>query len=106
MKKVLSVIRDEGMYFIDSKTDFDSLGWRTAREMGVKTAVRDVFLDHTRSYEHSMFQIRRLVGIAKKTGKGIAIGHPFDTTFAAITDSLDFIRSSGVKVVFARELLE
>ncbi len=106
MKKILTVIKDEGMYFIDSKTDFDSLGWKTAREMGVRTAIRDVFLDHTRSYDHSMFQIRRLVGIAKRTGKGIAIGHPFDTTFAAITDSLDFIRSSGVKVVFAKELLE
>ena len=106
MKKVLTVIRDEGMFFIDSKTDFDSLGWKTAKEMGVKTAVRDVFLDHTQSYEHSIFQIKRLVEIAKRTGKGIAIGHPFETTFAAITDSLDFIRSNGVKVVFVKELLE
>ncbi|MEN8222165.1 MAG: divergent polysaccharide deacetylase family protein [Acidobacteriota bacterium] len=106
MKKVLTAIRDEGMYFIDSKTDFDSLGWKTAKEMGIRTAVRDVFLDHTHSYEHSMFQIKRLVGIAKRTGKGIAIGHPFDTTFAAITDSLDFIRSSGIKIVFAKELIE
>lgn len=106
MKKVLSVIRDEGMYFIDSKTDFDSLAWKTAREMSVKTAIRDVFLDHTRSYEHSMFQIKRLVEIAKRRGKGIAIGHPFDTTFAAITDSLDFIRASGVEIVFVNELIE
>ncbi len=106
MKKVLTAIRDEGMFFIDSKTDFDSLGWKTAKEMGVKTAVRDVFLDHTRSYEHSIFQIKRLVEIAKRTGKGIAIGHPFETTFAAITDSLDFISSNGIKVVFVKELLE
>ncbi|MCK4889754.1 MAG: divergent polysaccharide deacetylase family protein, partial [Candidatus Aminicenantes bacterium] len=105
MKKVLSVIKNEGMYFIDSKTDFDSLAWRTARDMSVKTAVRDVFLDHTRSYEHSMFQIRRLVGIAKRTGKGIAIGHPFDTTLSAIADSLDFIRSSGVEIVFVNQLI-
>jgi len=106
MKRVLSVIRKTGLFFIDSKTDFDSQGWETAKEMGVRTAVRDVFLDHTRTYKHSMFQIRRLVEIAKRTGKGIAIGHPFDTTFAAITDSLEYIRSSGVQVVFARELLE
>ena len=104
--KVLTVIKDEGMYFIDSKTDFDSLAWQTAREMNIKTAVRDVFLDHTRSYEHTMFQIKRLVEIARRTGKGIAIGHPFDTTFAAITDSLDFIMSSGVKIVFVSELIE
>ena len=105
MTKVLSVIKSEGMYFIDSKTDFDSLAWDTARDMSVKTAVRDVFLDHTRSYEHSMFQIRRLVGIAKRTGKGIAIGHPFDTTLSAIADSLDFIRSSGVEIVFVNQLI-
>ncbi len=105
MEKVLSVIKNEGMYFIDSKTDFDSLAWDTARDMSVKTAVRDVFLDHTRSYEHSMFQIRRLVGIAKRTGKGIAIGHPFDTTLSAIADSLDFIRSSGVEIVFVNQLI-
>ncbi|MEN8223533.1 MAG: divergent polysaccharide deacetylase family protein [Acidobacteriota bacterium] len=106
MNKVLSVIRDEGMYFIDSKTDFDSLAWKTARDMSVRTAIRDVFLDHTRSYEHSMFQIKRLVEIARRTGKGIAIGHPFDTTLAAITDSLNFIRASGVEIVFVNELIE
>ncbi|MCK5222504.1 MAG: divergent polysaccharide deacetylase family protein [Candidatus Aminicenantes bacterium] len=52
-----------------------------------------------------MFQIRRLVGIAKRTGKGIAIGHPFDTTLSAIADSLDFIRSSGVEIVFVNQLI-
>ncbi len=106
MEIVLKIIRDEKMFFIDSKTDFDSIAWETAKELGIQTAKRDVFLDHTRSYEHSMFQIKRLVEIAKKKGIGIAIGHPFKTTFSAISDSIDFIRASGVKIVFVEELIK
>ncbi len=106
ISKVLSVIKEKNMYFIDSKTDFDSIAFKTAKSMNIKTAVRDVFLDHNRSYEHSVFQIKRLVKIAKKTGKGIAIGHPFESTLAAIADSLEYIRDEGVTIVFVTELLE
>jgi len=106
MINILRVIKEEGMYFVDSKTDFDSLAYKIARSMKVKTAVRDVFLDHVRTYEHSLFQIKRLVEIAKKTGKGIAIGHPFETTISAIYDSLDYIKSRGVKIVTINDLIE
>lgn len=106
MKRVLKIIKSEGLYFVDSKTDFDSKGFKLAKKLNIKTAERNVFLDHTRTHEHSMFQIKRLVRIAKRDGKAIAIGHPFESTFQAIKDSLGFIRSEGVLIVFVNELLE
>ncbi len=106
MMNVLRIIKSEGMYFVDSKTDFDSIAFKTAKKMRVKTAVRDVFLDHIRTYDHSIFQIKRLVEIAKRTGKGIAIGHPFESTIAAIQDSLNYIKSNGIKIVIVNDLLE
>lgn len=106
MRRVLKIIKSEGLFFVDSRTDFDTKGFKLAKQLNIKTAERDVFLDHTRTYKHSMFQIKRLVQIAKKDGKAIAIGHPFESTFQAIKDSLNFIRSEGIRIVFVRELLE
>lgn len=106
MKKILRIIKDTGLFFIDSKTDFDSVAYKTAEEMNIKTAERDVFIDHIQSYDHSMFQIRRLINIAKRKGNAIAIGHPFKTTFKAIADSIKLIRSEGVEIVFVKDLVK
>lgn len=104
MKKILGVIKGERLFFVDSRTDFDSIAYQTAREMGVRSAKRDVFIDHIQDYSQSMFQIKRLVKIAKKHGQAIAIGHPFKTTLKAISDSIKFIRDEGIEIVFVKDL--
>lgn len=106
MTRVLKIIKSEGLFFVDSRTDFDTKGFKIAKQLNIKTAERDVFLDHTRTYEHSMFQIKRLMRIAKREGKAIAIGHPFETTFQAIKDSINLIKKEGIRIVYVRELLE
>jgi len=103
--KILRVIKAEGLFFVDSRTDFDSVAYKTAKEMKVLSAKRDVFIDHIKDYDHSMFQIKRLVKIAKKRGIAIAIGHPFKSTFKAIADSIKLIRAAGIKIVFVKSLV-
>ncbi len=106
MIKILSVVKSKRMFFIDSKTDFDSVAFSIAKKIGVKTAKRDVFLDHIQNYDHSVYQIKRLIKIAKKNGTAIAIGHPFRSTLNAIRDMIPFIKSQKVNIVFVKELLE
>lgn len=106
MTRTLKVIREEGLFFIDSRTIGNTVAFETARQMGVKTASRDVFLDHVREYSHTMREIRRLTEIALNKGKAIAIGHPFPSTMQAIKDSIPYIRNKGVKIVFVADLVE
>jgi polysaccharide deacetylase 2 family uncharacterized protein YibQ len=106
MARILEIIKEENLFFVDSRTIGQSVAYDIAREMNIKTAHKDVFLDHIQGYSQSMEQIRKLVEIAQQNGKAIAIGHPFETTFRAIRDSVRYIESKGVKIVLVKDLLE
>jgi polysaccharide deacetylase 2 family uncharacterized protein YibQ len=106
MTRTLKIIKEEGLFFVDSRTIGNTVAYDIAKRLGIKTTYKDVFIDHIKSYSHSVSQIRRLVEIAMQKGKAIAIGHPNDSTFRAIRDSIKFIRARGVKIVYVSELLE
>ena len=106
MLRILKIIKTEGLYFVDSRTSVDTVAFDIAKKLKIKTAARDVFLDSIKSYAFSREQIQRLVQIALKKGKGIAIGHPLESTIKAIKDSIPSIDSSGVEIVFVSQILE
>jgi len=103
---VLEAIRAEGLFFIDSRTSDKSLAYDLAREMGIATAKRDVFLDSTPDYAFSVGQIERLAALARKNGSALGIGHPFATTFQVLRDSVGWLKEQGLEIVFASALVE
>jgi hypothetical protein len=70
----------EGMYFIDSRTGGTSVAADVAREMNVRTATRNVFLDDTQSERAVRRQVRELAAAAEKRGMAVGIGHPHPAT--------------------------
>jgi polysaccharide deacetylase 2 family uncharacterized protein YibQ len=104
--KFLKIIKKEDLFFVDSRTTSETVAYDVARKLKIKTAFRDIFLDSEKTYSHSMRQIQKLISIALKKGKAIAIGHPFQTTIQAIRDSLKSIRNHGIEIVFVSRLLE
>ncbi|MCP5047939.1 MAG: divergent polysaccharide deacetylase family protein [bacterium] len=106
MTRVLKIIKQEGLFFIDSRTIGGTVAYDIAKRLKIRTTHKDVFIDHIQTYSHSISQIRKLVDIARQNGKAIAIGHPFESTLRAIRDSRKYIRSKGIRIVLAKELLE
>jgi polysaccharide deacetylase 2 family uncharacterized protein YibQ len=106
MTRVMRVIKEEGLFFVDSRTIGNTVAYDVAKQMNIRTTHKDVFIDHIQTYSHSIAQIRKLVEIARTKGKAIAIGHPFDSTLRAIRDSKKYIRSKGIKIVYVKDLLE
>lgn len=106
IKRVLKIVKKEGLFFIDSRTTPKTVAYDVAKELKIRTTYRDVFLDDIQTYSYSTDQIQKLIEIAKNKGKAVAIGHPFETTFKAIRDSINDIYSNGIKIVFVSSLLE
>ncbi len=106
MTRVLKIVKEEDLFFVDSRTIGGTVAYEVARELNIKAAHKDVFLDHIPTYSHSIAQVRKLVDIALQKGKAIAIGHPLESTLRAIQDSKDYIEKKGVKIVYVKELLE
>ena len=106
MVRTLKIIKEEGLFFVDSRTIGNSAAYDVAVQMGIRSTYKDVFLDHVSTYDHSRAQIRRLVEVALSKGQAVAIGHPHQSTLNAIRDSISYIRSKNIEIVYVSQLLK
>lgn len=88
MKWVLSELKERQLFFVDSVTTGSSKGFSLAKNMGVKTAQRDVFLDNIKEPSAIRAQISQLVEVAQKSGFGVAIGHASPVTYQVLKESI------------------
>lgn len=99
MNLVLSEVKRRGLLFIDSRTTGASVVPLVARELSLPFAVRHIFLDDDPKADNITRQLTALEAVAEKQGYGIAIGHPYDTTIAALEKWLPTLGSRGFVLV-------
>ena len=95
---VLSEIKKRNLFYIDSRTTSRTVAFDMAKKMGVPAASRSVFLDNDLSPKAIRFQMERLLGIARHSGKAIGIGHPHKETLNIIKEYLNRLKTD-VEVV-------
>ncbi len=105
MRLVLRVLKDNGLFFIDSKTSADSVGETVSAQMGVKTASRNVFIDNKQDVAAIKIQLEELAKTARRRGSAIGIGHPHPATIKALAEALPKLQAGGIRFVFASELV-
>ncbi|UCF73492.1 MAG: divergent polysaccharide deacetylase family protein [Deltaproteobacteria bacterium] len=80
MAVVLGALKTRDLYFIDSRTSGNSVAFEAAKEMALRTACRDIFLDNDLSDDALKVQVERLLSLARHKGRAIGIGHPHEET--------------------------
>ena len=106
MHAVIGVLAQRGnLFFIDSRTNAASVGESTARDLGVPTAARDVFLDNRPNVAYSEAQLLAAAAIAREHGSAIAIGHPKPTTLEALRAMIPQLQASGIRFVLVADLV-
>ena len=106
MVAILEVLRDEELFFLDSRTIADTVGFDVARSLGIATAERQVFLDTDPGIEAVRFQFARLRQLAAEKGAAIAIGHPYPSTLQVLEEEIPISLSRGFNFVPVSFLLE
>ena len=86
MREVLGILKQRGLFFVDSYTTAKSIGLDEARKMKIPTARRHVFLDNVHDEKKICGQLKQLMALAKKNGWAIGIGHPNKATLTALTN--------------------
>lgn len=104
MAVVLGELKRRHLYFIDSRTTTKTVAYTLAKEMGVPTANRNVFLDDILSSRAIGFQMRRLMGIAKASGGAIGICHPHPKTIEMLKAYAPRLKKE-FQVVYASDLV-
>jgi polysaccharide deacetylase 2 family uncharacterized protein YibQ len=103
---VLRVVREEGLFFLDSRTTPRSSVEAVAKNLGVRTAHRSVFLDNDPSPEAVRGQVRRLAELALREGSAVGIGHANRPhTPEVLAEMAAELEQRGVQLVPLRELV-
>ena len=105
MRIIMEEIKGAHLYFIDSLTTPWSIAQSTARETGIKSAGRDIFIDDDRNEENIRKALFQAIRHAKRRGSTIAIGHPYSVTIKVLGEMKDEFKKAGVKLVYASELV-
>ncbi|MBF0471091.1 MAG: divergent polysaccharide deacetylase family protein [Gammaproteobacteria bacterium] len=106
MNGVMRILKAQGdYYFIDSRTSGNSVALKVAREQGIPSLRRHVFLDHVANRKEIEQQFQRMVRIALRFGAVVAIGHPYPETIATLQQQLPLLRHFGIEVIPASRML-
>jgi polysaccharide deacetylase 2 family uncharacterized protein YibQ len=106
MRIVLDEIKSQGLFFIDSKTNVNSVALKLARKMKIPSAENNIFLDANDDTEFIEGQFDRLAEMSKSRGYAIGIGHVRKNTFKVLEEKLPELEARGFKIVSVSELVQ
>lgn len=106
MAAMLEVLAKHGLFFVDSRTTPGSVGFELARDAGIPTAARDVFLDPELGEAAIRSEFARLLELARERGAAIGIAHPHAVTLKVLAEELPRARARGFELVPVSFLLE
>lgn len=106
MKIVLQELKKHNLYYIDSVTSGQTVGFTVARELGLRTAKRDIFLDNEKDADYIRTQLKKLMARALENKEAIGIGHAHSLTIEVIREMVPEIKKKGIKLVFASEIVK
>jgi len=106
MDELMPVLRDAGVFYVDSRTTAGTVAYDTAKRAGVKTAFRNVpFLDDVQSKSAVKRQLQIAIHGAKEKGEAVAIGHPHPATLQALREMLPEAKKQGVRLVLVSDVV-
>jgi uncharacterized protein len=106
MRELMPVLRDQHLFYIDSRTTAATVAYETAQGSRVPSAFRNVpFLDDVAEVGAVRKQLGLALRGAREKGEAVAIGHPHPATLQALREVLPNAQSEGVRLAFASDLV-
>jgi polysaccharide deacetylase 2 family uncharacterized protein YibQ len=105
MKTFAGVLRERGLFLLDSVTTPRSVAMEAALEAGIPASRRDVFLDSEMNEEDIRKNWERAVLTAKEKGTAVLICHNRTETLRLAKELLSVLRTEKVQPVTLEELL-
>jgi len=102
MDKLMGIMKDENLYFVDSRTTAQTKAPKIAKKYGVKLYSRDIFIDNDIEKRLIRKQLKKAMKIAKKRGYAVAIGHPHENTLKVLIGAKEMLKD--VKLVYLKDL--
>ena len=105
IQETLVIIKQKGLFFVDSRTSSNSKGYDIAKQLQMPAACRNIFLDNELNELAILYQLNKLADYAIQHGRAIGIGHPFPETARAIRLFLNVLKNSNITLTRVSDLL-
>lgn len=96
---LLNEVKRLGFLFVDSRTTAGSIGYGIAKNLGIPTKKRDVFLDHQRDEASVSRRFSEALALMRQQPETVVIGHPYDSTYFVLQERLGDIAEYGGELV-------
>jgi polysaccharide deacetylase 2 family uncharacterized protein YibQ len=114
MRVVLRIVKERSLFFLDSRTTAASVAPREARALGIAFLERDVFLDDAAAEAEAPGGVpealesawKKALGVARKKGHAIVIGHPHPATLEFLAKHLPELANGPIHAVRVSELID
>lgn len=105
MRLILTPIKERNLFFLDSMTSNRSVAANVAREMGIPTATRQVFLDDGGDVLSVKERLDELFRQARANGSAVGICHPHPQTLEALQEHFRRLDVLGLEAVYVSEIV-
>jgi len=106
MRIVFSELKRRGLFFLDSRTTPQTIGFQVAQSMGLKALERSIFIDNSLTEEDIKRQLEQLIQISLSKGKAIGIGHPHPSTLKFLKEMIPKMKEKGIELVPLSAVME
>lgn len=105
MRWLMGALKEQGLYFVDSRTHKSTVAAQMAAEAGLPHLSRQVFLDNQRDKAFIEERLDAAIARAREEGTGVAIGHPYPETAEVLREQLPAMAARGVELALVSEAL-
>lgn len=105
MKIIFEELKRRNLFYIDSLATNKSVCKELAKDMKLKYAQRNIFLDNENNEEYIKGQLKKLEYEAKALGFAIGIGHDRPKTIAALKEIMPEMANSGIEFIYVSEIV-
>lgn len=100
MRAVMARLNLHSLFFMDSITVPDTVGYAAALEAGMPSRINNSFLDNIADVKYTRGRILGLAKTARKRGSAIGIGHlQRRTTLQALREAIPILIARGYRIV-------
>jgi len=93
---LMSELQQRHLFFLDSRTNRETVAAASAQAIGLASVSRDVFLDNDPSPDAVAAQFQAALRLARMQGSAIIIGHPYPSTLALLEEQLPRLHAQGI----------
>jgi uncharacterized protein len=106
MNVVLQTLKEEGLFFLDSRTSAQTVGRLTAEQHNLPYLERAVFLDNESNRDYIRNAVREGMEIAERKGHAVMIGHVMVNELVEVLNEMyPFIQDEGFDLRYLSELV-